>query len=147
MVTQFQKTLPKDIDTLWDIVKVYHPDIPEEAKGKVSTSLNYDWVCIEFRVKGYGYVAIGVDNCCQYALWGDRVSKADMIKALQDGTVTFRTWRFSTDKLFEKDIAKSLSPEHKQLENELSDKSIEILKSAGYKLQSPEEMYHIYYED
>lgn len=145
MKTHFQQTLPKDIETLWLIVKMYHPNIPDEAKEKLNTYLHYDWVCINCKVRGYGYINIGIDNACNYTLWGPNISKQDMIKAIENGEVTFRTWRFSMDKLFNRNIPRPKEYEEKQ--EVLSQASASILKAAGYRLQSPSEMYVIYYED
>jgi hypothetical protein len=159
MTTKFQKKLMNDLDTLWGIVKIYHPDIPEHTttnKGeqlnvkekKLSAYLKYDWVCIDFRVKGYGLISIGVDNCNQTGLFGPRISKQQMSKALRDGTCSIRTWRFSLDSKY-----KSFTPEkgswntRSEAEEALDQKAVELLTSKGYGLQSVDEMFQIYYED
>jgi hypothetical protein len=149
-LTHFQKSLVNDRDTLWGIVKLFHPDIPEESptnKGLVSTkdrklsaNVKYDWVVIVFRVRGWGIVSIGINNCHQYKLFGPKITKEDMSKALKDGTCTLRTWRFCMDK-------KSSSTKIGAEEEECCKQAVELLKSRGYKLQSVEEMYEIYYSD
>lgn len=146
MKTEFQRKLVKDKETLWTIVKIFHPDIPEtfETKNgplsvkdnKLCAYLKYDWVCIEFRIKSFGVVSLGIDNCHQWELFGPKITKNMMQKALNDGTCKFHVWRFTRDEM-------SAAGQSKELEAA----AIDILKKAGYSLQSVSEMYKIYYED
>lgn len=141
-MTEFQKRLSQDKETLWKIVKVFHPEIPDTAKERIKEGgLLYDWVTISMRIKGYGYISLGIDNCYQTKLYGPYITKEKMQKALIDGTVTFRIWRFADDvKSRPYSVTNSLhEPEMEE--------GIKILKEAGYKLQSASEMYKIYYED
>ena len=86
MTTQFQKRLIDDKETLWAIVKIYHPELPDTWEtiksgtmsvkdNKLSAYQKYDWVCIDFRVKDYGLISIGIQNANQSKLFGPNISK------------------------------------------------------------------------
>ena len=71
-MTKFQGTLLKDLENCWQIVKVFHPTLKEEdrVRMKVKKGSSYQWVQIEFRVKGYGRISIGVSNVHNSSVFG-----------------------------------------------------------------------------
>ena len=152
-MTQFQKRLLADTETLWAIVKLLHPDIPDTFIGKkdkvidvkkdrLAAHLRYDWVCIEFRVRGFGQISIGISNAKNYKLMGPNVTKAQMTTALLDGTITMKVWRFTLDKWYDQDAIVLSKPEEPILAQ-----AAQLLYNQGYTLQSPDEMYGIYYSE
>lgn len=155
--TVFQKKLIEDKNTCWDIVKLYHPDIPDFTttdKGdkidvkalRMCISLKYDWVIIDFKVKDYGCISIGIHNAKNYNLFGMGITKKMMQRDLDNGTTQFSVWRFVKDKFYQPSISIETTA-YTLKEQELAEKAINLLKSKGYKLQSVEEFYKIYYQD
>lgn len=149
MASKFQQQLPKDIDTLWEIVKIWHPEIPDtwETKrsgimsvkeNKLNPYCKYSWVCIDFRLAGYGQVSIGIDNGNNYSLYGPRTTKDDIRQAMAKGLITIRTWRFSLDKLSREDESQD------EVNNQ---RTTELLKQKGYTIQSVDEFFDDYYSD
>ena len=151
--TKFQQTLPGDKETLWKIVKLFHPDIPDEfvnrksirrsIKDEFMTAYpgNYDWVSIRFKVPGYGDISLGINNAHQVRnkFWGPDWTLQEFKIGFQEGEFDFRIWRFVDDTLYINSLDLS--------KDELHDQYVEILKSAGYELQSPQEFYHNYFKD
>lgn len=149
--TKFQSDLVKDKDTLWDIVKIFHPDIPEEVTTraghkrivknhmKASAHPHYSWVEIEFRVLGYGYVHICLDNKTNTSLCGSGVMKSDMQEALDLGKVSITAWRIVNDKGYKNEYPRIVGKE--ELE------TVALLLSRGYSLISADEWYYYYYQD
>lgn len=153
MTTQFQKDLSADKETLWAIVKLLHPDIPETfignkdrvisvKKDRLACNLRYDWICIDFQVRGWGQVAIGIDNSRNYKLYGPHITKKQMAASLLDGTTTMNVWRFVNDKGHDPDHIIESKPEEPGIIA-----AVKLLYDRGYKLQSADEMYEIYYEE
>lgn len=156
MTTEFQRKLIKDIDTLWEIVKIFHPDLPDSAisrkgnnyswKDKMRVYEHYDWVCIEInKIPNYGSVNISISNSQNYKLYGPKVTKAEMKTALEDGTITMDIWRFAGDDGYKDRTLNTI--DERALDLGKKERGIELLKSRGYTLQSVDEFYKIYYED
>jgi len=158
MTTEFQRKLIKDIDTLWVIVKLFHPSIIEsfeykkdkqiftkQTKDTINAYWHYDWVCIDLKVPGYGNVRIGINNSAQYKLYGPRVTKEEMKTALEDGTIFFDVWRFAGDTGGVKNDKDPLAD--RKYDEPAKIAAVELLKSKGYTLQSVDEFYKIYYAD
>jgi hypothetical protein len=149
--TKFQQKLSKDKETLWKIVKLFHPEIPNIARTNSGTvnvknvrmeaCLKYTWVSIKFRVRGYGYIDIGMQNSSNSSLWG-KVTKEQMNNALTSGEVKFDIWRFTLDKVYQREEAYA-----KATRDRFSNQATVILKEAGYKLIELEEFYESYYSD
>lgn len=59
MINNFQKSLILNEECIWEIVKMFHPDIKESSKKKIKAYTKYDWICIE----GPG-ISIGVEFEC-----------------------------------------------------------------------------------
>lgn len=153
MATEFQKRLLADTDTLWQIVKLMHPDIPEtqvanKAKvlsvknDKLKARLHYDWVCIDFHVRGWGDVSIGVDNSRNHKLYGPHITKQQMADSLKDGSTSMNVWRFVNDKKHDPNAILESKPEEPCIKL-----AVELLYTKNYKLQSADEMYEIYYAE
>jgi hypothetical protein len=145
-MTKFQAKLLSDRGTLWDIVKLFHPTMPDEVENFKGTKIvnikeerlaaysKYQWVVIEFRVRTYGLISIGITNVRNSTCYGSGITKQHMSDDIANGNVKFDAWRFSLDKLF----------------NSVRDKSeqaSEILISKGYKLIEVDEWYNYYYQD
>lgn len=145
-MTKFQAKLISDKDTLWNIVKLFHPELPDEVPnnaGMISVKdvrlcayTNYDWVCIEFRARGYGLISIGVENCndVNFKHLGMGHKLEDFQRTLDEGGVAFRAWRFAMD--CKSDDGNPDVAEYTK-----------ILTDAGYELQSAKEWYDYYYKD
>lgn len=152
--TRFQSKLSSDKDALWDIVKLFHPDIPDtvtNVKGtktysvkddKMETYLKYQWVCISFKVRGYGLIDIGINNTENHNLYGSGVTKKDMKEALKNGNVSFAAWRFCIDSIYSKN--KELSDKNRDSFSYMAGR---LLSLHGYKLIEVEEWYEYYYSD
>ena len=109
-LTKFQEQLLSDPDTLWDIVKIMHPGIPDTVTNNKGENLDvkevrmkakalYNWVVIEFRVKGYGMICIIIDNSYSLDfLHGPNITKERMQEVLDKGRVEFRVSRSVLDK-------------------------------------------------
>lgn len=157
----FQYNLIRDNETLWKIVKLFHPDIPETyvtKKGEVKftkelikASAQYMWVTIRFSVKEYGCIDLGITNCKNSTLWGQGVEKIHMKKAIKSGDVKFNVWRFILDKLYKKDedlTFDKTSHEFINTESYLKRESyVNILTDAGYKLTDVDVWFEYYYSD
>jgi len=166
--THFNRTFIHDVDSIIKIIKIFHPDIPDfilqvEVQGRFNTGGisrsnairvkqgNYDWVTLEGKIKDYGQVAIGIDNCHNSTLFGPKITRDHMRKAIEKGDVTFKVWRFAHDIGSKNDpilvmnpIDRILTPFPDLTEEE---KAIEIIKKAGHRLQSVDEWYKLYYQD
>jgi hypothetical protein len=161
-LTLFQKTLPNDLDTCWEIVKIFHPNIPEFTTNNKGQKIsvrdhllkayggNYDRVSIEFRVRGYGYIHICINNCHDTSfMFGPSVTKERMQNALDNNKVQFRAWRIVTDETYKKCFENlrydsTIRKHIEQLEYNLYS---QLLTEKGYKLQSVNEWYNNYYTD
>jgi hypothetical protein len=147
-MTKFQQTLSKDTETLWKIVKLYHPDMPNICRTnsghadvktqRMKTNLNYTWVCIDFRVRDYGSISISIQNS-RHMMWG-QISKQYMESQMH--TVKFDSWRVCLDEVYKR--TPKASDDSREL---LSLKTAEILKEAGYKIIELDELYEYYYQD
>ena len=149
-MTNFQRTLPQDKETCWQIVKLFHPELEDAYKHKmIARKGNYHWVTIEFRVKGYGQISIGIDNNHNTTLFGNRVTKGMMQSAIKNGDVSFRCWRFSLDRdsIEFKDDYDDYIMKIDQEEEILKPLYQALLKKAGYKLMPVSTWYDLYYED
>ena len=138
--TNFQAKIVEDKDTLWAIVKLFHPNIPSTVKDDLRAYAgNYHWVSIEFMAKEYGKVALCINNCKDSTpLWGDSVTKKDMQKAIKSGNVQFYIWRMWNDKL------KKNNDDNERL---LTIIYTDILNRAGYQIQTVDEWFRLYYQD
>lgn len=146
-MTKFQQRLLKDRQTLWDIVKLFHSDIPDyvlttkerllNVPLMMEGGINYTWVTIGFNVPNFGRIDIGIENKAGSSLYGSGINK-DMIKAEQV-KLSFRAWLFVGDVKY-----KHLSDEQIAL---LQPKINELLKSRGYRVIEVDEFYKDYYQD
>lgn len=92
--TTFQKQFTQS-DAI-TIASILHP---EQAANldKLAFYRKYTWICITLFIGGYGQIHIGIDNHAQSKLYGPKVSKADIRKALRDHTIDWKIWRFVDD--------------------------------------------------
>lgn len=141
MVTAFQKNIKED--DLKAVAKMLHPDLPEGWEKRFGWYRKYTWVCVSFKVKDYGNIDFGIDNHSQpeFRLYGPRITKAEMQKALNDGGIDWKVWRFSVDKLYRENAIVDKLPEEPCI---IEAKN--YIKSR-YSLPSVKEFHHIYYED
>jgi hypothetical protein len=153
MTTQFQLTLGNDRDTLYDIVKIFHPYIEVYDIGKIksllSIELRYDWVTVKLRYKnklGELNISIGIENGnVQPMIYGGNKPMSVFEDALDNNQVLFRAWRFVDDILYNRE---SVFDENiAQVNRDLSNQVAELLKSRGYTVQSAKELFTIYHED
>ena len=153
MTTQFQLSLCKDRDTLYDIIKIYHPYIEQYDIDKIKSFLNielrYDWVTVKLNYKnkiGELKISLGIENGnVQPIICSGNKPMYVFQDAIDNNQVSFRVWRFVDDILynresvFDEDIA--------QVNRELSNQAASLLKSRGYTVQSAKEMFKIYHKD
>lgn len=151
--TKFQEKLLQDKECLWDLVKLFHPNIPDTVKNnkgkelsvkdvRMSAHPHYTWVSIDFRVKGYGSISFAVDNKINSTLWGDRVTKEHMKNAIDKGEVTMGGWRICLDEIYKRDS--KLSDKNRAGLSYLAGR---ILALHGYSIIELNEWYEEYYED
>lgn len=75
-------------EAIWEIVKIFHPEIDELNKSKIKAYLLYDWV----HIRGCG-VDIGIEFECH--LMSGSKPLSDFEKELRNNK--FRAWRFAGD--------------------------------------------------
>jgi hypothetical protein len=141
MVTAFQKNIK--VEDLKAVTKMLHPDLPEGWEAKFGWYRKYTWVCVSFRMRGYGAIEFAIDNHhhTRFVLYGPKVTKAEMQRELGNGGVDWNVWRFSTDKFSrEREVIDKLPEEPCIVEAKVYIKS-------RYQLPSLKEFHHIYYED
>jgi hypothetical protein len=170
MVTKFQEKLSKYYNTLWKIIKLYHPDVddkhfdkfksvPVQLKGGRWTHVNktvylkYDWVVIDYHIRGYGDISLRIENCKNsggslgIGLFGPKVTKKDMLNAIAQGNVQMYIGRFANDKLYSDTNEMGIKEYLEEKDPIALELGIQILKNAGYTIQSVDEWYKIYYSD
>jgi hypothetical protein len=150
--TIFQSKLIEDKECLWDLVKLFHPNIPNtvesnkgimlSVKDKVIASSKYTWVNISFKVRGYGLIDFAVDNKTNHTLMGNRVTKKDMQEAINNEQVTISGWRTCLDKVYVEDP--NLSDENRDGLSFLVSRTLAL---HGYSIITIPEWYESYYED
>jgi hypothetical protein len=149
MLNSFQNYLlnPNNKYIIWEIVKLYHPDIPETTtskKGIISKTIDkikiypkYDWICIEYNYNGK--IAIGLEF--EVNLLGIGWKIEDFVKQYNNNK--FKAWRFSDDsKYIPTDYSKEES-ERISNDPDIND----LLISFNVPKPTPEEMIKYYYED
>lgn len=101
-LTKFQKSVTKE-DCI-KICKMLHFTLTDEQLSKLEFNYKYTWVCVQFRVKGYGYISFAIDNhSSNGSLIGDRVTKEDIRNALNRKAIDFKVWRFSDDEIYKRE--------------------------------------------
>lgn len=151
--TKFQSRLLSDKDAIWDIIKLFHPDIPNtvssfkgdkifNVRDKIEVYVKYQWVCISFRIREYGVIDIGITNSNNHTLYGGGITKDDMKDALDNGDVKFRAWRFSLDKIYRENEELA-----RKTEKSLDYMAGRLLSLHGYKLVEVDEWFDYYYSD
>lgn len=102
MATKFQKN--PSLSLLKEIVRTFHPKLPEEAVEKLKFTTKYNWICIGFSVKDYGFISIGI--CNHSVIDGiiiGPISKDYAKDAIKNNRIGCRVWRFFDDKYFKDD--------------------------------------------
>lgn len=153
MTTQFQLSLCNDIDTLYDIVKIYHPYIElydiDKIKSFLKVDLRYDWVMVRLNYKnkiGELKISLGIENGnVQPIICSGNKPMRVFEEALANNQVSFRVWRFADDILYNRESV--FDEDVAQVNRDLSNQAAELLKSRGYSVQSAKEMFTIYHED
>ena len=108
-MNNFQKSLIANEDCVWDIVKLYHPDILDEypnkykeksilTRNRLKTYSKYDWIIIKLYVQTHIKVSLGIRFECN--LMSGNKPLHLFQQELENG---FRTWRFVDDSKYEKD--------------------------------------------
>lgn len=154
IISFFQQGLVNDRETLWKIVRVFHPDVPDSARISFLASLKYDWVKVKADVKRYGTIAIGINNC-NHIMSGDSIDESSYEFALQDKMVEFLAWRFVSDRFY-----REKHEEAKRVREKVNGIYVEssepfrllpvykkILVSAGYRYKSTDEFLEYYYRN
>ena len=128
MKTELQKTVTKE--QLKKICKLLHPSLTAEQLDKLEYYFKYTWVCVQFRVKGYGFISFAIDTHSPGAyLTGPHVSKCHIKDALVLGRISIKLWRFSDDEIKKRE-----------------EQAQELVKHL-FKPASVDEYYNHYYED
>lgn len=154
ITSSFQEGLVSDRETLWKIVKVFHPDAPDSAKENFTAYLKYDWVTVKVDVRGYGTIAIGINNC-NHNMSGDSIDERSYEFALEDKMVEFQAWRFVSDRFYgEKEAEAEMLRQKPKGDYESFFESFrllptykKILVSAGYRYKSADEFLQYYYKN
>ena len=82
---------------LLNIINYFHPDLNLKNSDKIKYFTKYNWIIIEFRVKGYGYISLGLENhYCNKPLWGP-ISKERVKELFDKNLIGYRIWRFVND--------------------------------------------------
>ena len=101
-MTQFQSS--PDIVLLRDIIKTFHPSLSDEQLHAFKWTTRYNWITIQYSVKNYGYISIGI---CNHQTTGGIVygpiSKEFVDQLLRDKRIGYRIWRFVDDCLFDRE--------------------------------------------
>lgn len=116
MLNNFQKSLVSNKECIWDIVKLFHPNIDENKKGEIKVYTKYDWVCING-----GCVDIAIEFECHLMSGNKPLHLFE--KELKNNE--FRGWRFVSDskyKLEDKDEFKYLKILYKKCLNDILNK-------------------------
>lgn len=149
-MTLFQTLLPEDKDTLWDIIKIFHPDARDIEKHRMVVSIKYDWVMV--KMSGHTdttqpvQISLGIENSSLHPMiYGGPKPIKVFQDALDNNQVSFRVWRFADDDKYLKDQTGVL--DQLKLDTELRKQAVELLKSRGYDLQTAFEMYTLYHQD
>jgi len=128
MKTELQKTVTKE--QLKEICKHLHHTLTSEQLDNLEYYFKYTWVCVQFRVKGYGFISFAIDtHSSQGYLTGPHVSKCHIKDALILGRISIKLWRFGDDVI-------------KEREEQAQDLVKHLFKPA-----SVDEFYDNYYED
>lgn len=156
-MTEFQTTLINDKETLWEIIKIYHPGIPEYTQYKkklvsvkdviLKVRPHYSWVNIEFNVKEYGYISFTINNMdSDHSIWGNKHTLANFEQYIKQKKLTFRVWRFYDDCQFVNSdpLAKEKTYKEK-LDGIREIEIIQLLKNKGYKIATAQEWFNNYY--
>jgi len=166
----FQNQLLNDPQTLKDLLKLYHPKMPEQwMKGKevrtidglvknqyedydCEVRVHYDWITFHVHIEDYGYIGLAVTNN-YHLLYGDKISPRDYRRAVRDGKVNFQAWRFVTDKyqdernFYEILFDESIPDDEKELYGNEHIIMNDFFKERGYQLKTPKEFIQYYYSD
>ena len=95
MKIALQENIDKQL--LLNIVNYFHPDLNLKNHDKIKYSIKYNWVIIEFRIKGYGYISLGLYNHhCIKPLWGP-ISKERVKELFDENLIGYKIWRFIDD--------------------------------------------------
>jgi hypothetical protein len=154
MQSTFQKILSRDKETIWKIIKVFHPNIPEvDKKGKslkesIEISTPYDWVAIGLNYPG-GRVHISITNC-KHHFYGSSITSKNYIEAVEANKVRFNVTVHSMDSTYE-EIDYNYDKNLEEFINSVSwikyPEYRDILVNAGYDLKPTKEFMRYYYED
>ena len=93
-MNDFQKAMLNNIDVAWQIVKVFHPDIDDSLKEKLSITIKYDWIIL--RIKK---VSIGIEFECHLMSGYKRLELFEQERKNNK----FRAWRFVDDSKYNLD--------------------------------------------
>ena len=99
-LTDFQSSITKEI--LIEICRKMHFTLSDEQLSNLQFYFQYTWVCVEFRVKGYGYVSFGINNHESF-LSGNKVNKAQVQNSLNNGGINCKIWRFAADEIYKRE--------------------------------------------
>lgn len=154
-MTLFQTILQDDKQTLFEIIKIFHPYLNNNINkvidaNRVVITIKYDWIVVALAYHNQSgnmvRASLGIKNGDVHPMiTGGNKSIKVFQDALDNNQVSFKVWRFSDDELYLKDQTGILNQREHDLE--LRKEASELLKSKGYDVQTAFEMYKIYHED
>jgi hypothetical protein len=104
MANNFQKSLLLNEKCIWEIIKLYHPDILDSypnkykegsilIKNRLKVTTRYDWIVIELHVQTHIKVSLGIKFEC-HLMSGNK--PLHLFQQELDNNI-FRCWRFYDD--------------------------------------------------
>lgn len=164
MLSKFQKKLMGDIDTIVEIIRLFHPNIPKKIKRSKHSdqemtlkelierqhnnksqlycgiSVKYDWVIIAANITDYGKIDICVENRHDESmnLCGPHITGEDYEEVLSNGNIIMKAWNTVLDCKYKRvDIDDNFG--HIDV--------TDLLISRGYGFKSTSEFLEYYYFD
>lgn len=147
-MTLFQTILQEDNDTLWEIVKIFHPNAPDNHKHRMVVSVKYDWITVKlsyYATSNAIQVSLGIHNAQAFHISGGNKPIKVFEDALTNNEVSFRIWRFTDDTLYKEYTDEPFG--EGPGDQDCCKEAVELLQSRGYDLQTAFEMYTIYHQD
>lgn len=126
-LTPFQSSVTKE--QLIDICSKMHFMLTAEQLEGLQYYFKYTWVCVSFRVKGYGFISFGIDNYHQEQLYGSKVTKEQVKEVLDRGGIGLKIWRFVDDEIYKRQ------------------EQAEMIVKSLYQPPTVDEFYADYYKD
>ena len=143
--------LPDDLNTVKKLLLLFHPEVrvTDEQLAKMIKRGSYNWMQIEGRVTGYGYISLIIDNKNDTSnLWGSGWQLDEFKK--RHHRLQFNIFRTSLDKFptnVLEDYDENLGVFKASESYKLYPLYSLILKDAGYRVMTAREWFDYYYKD